>query len=83
MLASRWRRTLGPRARRALELFAGRQSGVRERPSLARGSSRRTPLGLVKQGLATLTYEKARGTIGEAGKMRITAAGRNAPAAEV
>jgi hypothetical protein len=39
-------------------------------------------LGLVRQGLATLTYEKARGKTIEAGKVQITAAGRNALAAE-
>jgi hypothetical protein len=40
-----------------------RPADVSERLSLARGSSRRTLLRLVKQGVATLTYKKARGTI--------------------
>jgi hypothetical protein len=49
---------------------------------VARGFSRRMLLGLIKQGLATLTYEKAHGAIVDVGKMRITAAGRNALAGE-
>jgi hypothetical protein len=76
------KRGLSPKARRALELFVNRPSGVSERLLLARGFSRRMLLGLIRQGLATLTYEKARGTIVEVGKMQITPAGRNALAAE-
>jgi hypothetical protein len=76
------KRRLSPKARRALELCARRPLGVSERLLLARGFSRRMLLGLVRQGLATLTYEKARGKTIEAGKVQITAAGRNALAAE-
>jgi hypothetical protein len=76
------KRRLSPKARRALELCARRPLGVSERLLLARGFSRRMLLGLVRQGLATLTYEKARGKIIESGKVQITAAGRDALAAE-
>ena len=69
---------LSPKARRALELLASRPFGVTERLVLARGFSRRMLLGLVRQGLATLTYEMVRAD----GKMQITTAGRNALAAE-
>jgi hypothetical protein len=78
------KRRFSPKARRALELLASRPFGVTERLMLARGFSRRMLLGLVKQALVTLTYEMARsdGKIIEVGKMEITAAGRNALAAE-
>jgi hypothetical protein len=71
---------LSPKARRALELLANRPSGVSERLLLARGFSRRMLIGLVKQGLATLTYEKVlpKGKAIEVGRVQITAAGRNA-----
>jgi hypothetical protein len=67
------KRRLSPKARRALDLLANRLSGVTERLLLARGFSRRMLLGLVKQGLATLTYERvlALGKIIEVGKMQI------------
>ncbi len=78
------KRRLSPKARRALDLLANRPFGVTERLLLARGFSRRMLLGLVNQGLATLTYERvlARGKIIEIGKMQITAAGRDALAAK-
>ena len=78
------KRRLSPKAHRALEMLARRPVGVTERLILARGFSRRMLLGLIRQRLATLTYEKAqtRGRIIEIGKMQITAAGRNALAAE-
>jgi hypothetical protein len=78
------KRRLGPKARRALEMLASRPFGVTEWLMLARGFSRRMLLGLVKQRLATLTYETARPDrkIFEVGKMQITVAGRNALAAE-
>jgi len=72
------KRRLSPKARRALELLARRPFGVTEPLMLARGFSRRMLLGLVKQGLATLTYEMVRPD----GKMQITAAERDILAAE-
>jgi hypothetical protein len=69
---------LSPKASRALAFLANRPSGVTEALLLARGFSRRMLLGLVRQGLATLTYESGR--VG--GKVQITAAGRVALVAE-
>jgi hypothetical protein len=65
-------------------MLASRPFGVSEQLMLARGFSRRMLRGLVKQRFATLTYEMARpdGNRFEVGKMQITAAGRNALAAE-
>jgi hypothetical protein len=68
------KRHLSPKASRALEFLANRPSGVTEALLLARGFSRRMLLGLVRQGLATLTYEGGR----VKGRMQITAAGRQA-----
>jgi hypothetical protein len=78
------KRRLSPKARRVLELLANRPSGVSERLLLARGFSRRMLLGLAKQGLASLTYEKvlADGKAIEVGRVQFTAAGRNVLAAE-
>jgi hypothetical protein len=72
------KRRLSPKASRALEFLANRPLGVAEALLLARGFSRRMLLGLIRQGLATLTYERGRAK----GKMQITAAGRVALAAE-
>jgi hypothetical protein len=84
MAAPPRKRRLSPKARRALELLANNPFGGTERLLLARGFSRRMLLGLVNQGLATLTYEKvlARGKIIEVGEMQITDAGRDALAAD-
>ena len=68
------KRGLSPKASRALEMLANRPVGVAERLLLARGFSRRMLLGLVRQGLVTVTYERDRAR----GKMHITAAGRSA-----
>jgi hypothetical protein len=72
------RHRLSPKASRALRFLANRPFGVTEALLLARGFSRRMLRGLVRQGLATLTYERGRA----GGKMQITAAGRIALAAE-
>jgi hypothetical protein len=53
-------------------MLANRPLGVAEALLLARGFSRRMLLGLVTQGLATLTYERGRA----GGRMKITGAGR-------
>ena len=78
------KRHLSPKASRALEFLANRPASVTVALLLARGFSRRMLFGSIRQRLATLTYEKAqtRGRIIEIGKMQITAAGRNALAAE-
>jgi hypothetical protein len=53
------KRHLSPKASRALEFLANRPASVTVALLLARGFSRRMLLGLIRQGLATLTYEKA------------------------
>jgi hypothetical protein len=59
-------------------MLANRPVGIAEQLLLAHGFSRQLLLGLVRQGLATLTYERGRAE----GKMQITAAGWVTLAAE-
>ena len=78
------KRRLGSKARRALELLSSIPFGAAEPTLLTLGFSRGILLGLVNQGLATLTYEKVRaaGKNIEVGSVRITDAGRDALAAD-
>jgi hypothetical protein len=78
------RRRLSAEARRALELLAGSPDGVNGALLLAHGFSRRLLVGFVRPRLATWHHKTVRagGRTIEVGYMMITAAGRNALAAE-
>jgi hypothetical protein len=78
------KRRLSAEARRALELLAGSLDGVNEPLLLAHGFSRQLLAGFVRSGLATWHHKtmRAGGRTIEVNYMMITAAGRNALAAE-
>ncbi len=79
------KRRLGPEQRRALELLAGSPHGATEELLIhGHGLSRRLLAGLVQAGLATVERRviMAGDTLVEVGKVKITAAGRRALAAE-
>jgi hypothetical protein len=75
------KRQVGPEQRRALHLLASIPFGTTEAIMLAHhGFTRRTLVDLVRAGFATAerTIGKADGRAIEAGRIRITAAGRSA-----
>lgn len=77
--------SLTPEQRRALAMLAkASRNGATQSLLMAHGFSISMIAGLVNHGLATLTHEKVRtgGKTIEVGKVRITAAGRAALAAE-
>ncbi len=81
MSSSPRKRRLGPEQRRALELLAGSPHGATEELLIhAYGFSGRMLAGLVRAGLAIVERRVivAGNTLVEVGKVRITAAGREA-----
>ena len=79
------KRRLGPEQRRALNLLAGSPHGATEEMLIhGHGLSRRMLACLVRAGLATAERRviAAGNTLVEVGKVRITAAGREALAVE-
>jgi|GraSoi_2013_40cm_1033754.scaffolds.fasta_scaffold37358_1 hypothetical protein len=80
MATSLRKRHVGPEQRRALRLLASIPFGAARAVMRAHGFTRRTLADLVYAGLATAehTTGKADGMAIEAGRIRITAAGRSA-----